>query len=46
MKAIVVVLKHMPRFNASLDRSGENLILKHYFHVGVAVDTPNGLWCR
>ena len=43
MKAIVVVLKHMPRFNSSLDRSGENLIMKHYFHVGVAVDTPNGL---
>jgi pyruvate dehydrogenase E2 component (dihydrolipoamide acetyltransferase) len=43
MKAVVVVLKQMPRFNASLDRTGENLIFKHYFHVGVAVDTPNGL---
>ena len=43
MKAVVVVLKAMPRFNASLDRSGENLIFKHYFHIGVAVDTPNGL---
>ena len=43
MKAVVVVLKHMPRFNASLDRTGENLIVKNYFHVGVAVDTPNGL---
>jgi pyruvate dehydrogenase E2 component (dihydrolipoamide acetyltransferase) len=43
MKAIVVVLKLMPRFNASLDKTGENLILKHYHHVGVAVDTPNGL---
>ncbi|HEX7476811.1 MAG TPA: 2-oxo acid dehydrogenase subunit E2 [Polyangiales bacterium] len=43
MKALVVALKAMPRFNASLDKSGENLILKHYFHIGVAVDTPNGL---
>ncbi len=43
MKAVVVLLKQMPRFNASLDRSGENLVLKHYFHLGVAVDTKNGL---
>jgi pyruvate dehydrogenase E2 component (dihydrolipoamide acetyltransferase) len=43
MKAVVVVLKAMPRFNASLDGSGENLVLKRYFHLGVAVDTPNGL---
>jgi pyruvate dehydrogenase E2 component (dihydrolipoamide acetyltransferase) len=43
VKAIVVVLKQMPRFNASLDKTGENLVLKNYFHVGVAVDTPNGL---
>jgi pyruvate dehydrogenase E2 component (dihydrolipoamide acetyltransferase) len=43
MKAVVVLLKEMPRFNASLDKSGENLILKHYFHIGVAVDTKNGL---
>ncbi len=43
MKALSVVLKHMPRFNASLDKSGENLILKHYMHLGVAVDTPQGL---
>ncbi|HMI89709.1 MAG TPA: 2-oxo acid dehydrogenase subunit E2 [Polyangiales bacterium] len=43
MKAVVVVLKQMPRFNSSLDRSGENLIMKQYFHIGVAVDTPNGL---
>ena len=43
MKAVVVVLKLMPRFNSSLDKSGENLVLKQYFHVGVAVDTPNGL---
>lgn len=43
MKALVVVLKRMPRFNASLDRSGESLVYKNYFHVGVAVDTDNGL---
>jgi pyruvate dehydrogenase E2 component (dihydrolipoamide acetyltransferase) len=43
MKAVVANLKTMPRFNASLDKTGENLVLKKYFHVGVAVDTPNGL---
>jgi pyruvate dehydrogenase E2 component (dihydrolipoamide acetyltransferase) len=43
MKAVVALLKQMPRFNASLDKSGEQLILKRYFHIGVAVDTPNGL---
>ncbi len=43
MKAVVVVMRQMPRFNASLDASGESLILKKYFHIGVAVDTPNGL---
>ncbi|MET0387370.1 MAG: 2-oxo acid dehydrogenase subunit E2, partial [Polyangiales bacterium] len=43
MKALVYALKRMPRFNSSLDKSGENLVLKQYFHIGVAVDTPNGL---
>jgi len=43
MKAVVFGLKRMPRFNASLDKSGESLTFKHYFHIGVAVDTPNGL---
>lgn len=43
MKAIVECLRHFPSFNASLDASGENLVLKKYFHVGVAVDTPDGL---
>ena len=43
MKALVASLKAFPRFNASLETSGERLILKNYFHIGVAVDTPNGL---
>ncbi len=43
MKAIVSALKEFPTFNASLDPSGEQLILKKYFHIGVAVDTPDGL---
>jgi len=43
MKAVVASLKAFPHFNASLDASGENLVMKKYFHVGVAVDTPDGL---
>jgi pyruvate dehydrogenase E2 component (dihydrolipoamide acetyltransferase) len=43
LKAAAVTLKEFPRFNSSLDRSGEALILKKYFHIGVAVDTENGL---
>ena len=43
MKAVVAALKQHPLFNSSLDASGEKLILKKYFHVGVAVETPNGL---
>lgn len=43
MKAVVVCLKKFPNFNSSLDAKGENLILKKYFNIGVAVDTPNGL---
>jgi pyruvate dehydrogenase E2 component (dihydrolipoamide acetyltransferase) len=43
IKAVVAALKQFPHFNASLDASGENLIRKKYFHVGIAVDTPDGL---
>lgn len=43
MKTVVAALQEFPLFNSSLDASGENLIMKKYFHIGVAVDTPNGL---
>jgi pyruvate dehydrogenase E2 component (dihydrolipoamide acetyltransferase) len=43
IKAVVAALKKYPDFNASLDAGGENLVLKKYFHVGFAADTPNGL---
>ncbi|MGE0557662.1 MAG: dihydrolipoyllysine-residue acetyltransferase [Burkholderiales bacterium] len=43
MKAVVVALKQFPEFNASLSADGESLILKNYYHIGVAVDTQNGL---
>lgn len=43
MKAVVETLKHFPQFNASLDATGEQLIYKKYFHLGIAVDTPEGL---
>jgi pyruvate dehydrogenase E2 component (dihydrolipoyllysine-residue acetyltransferase) len=43
IKAAVAALKRYPQFNASLSADGESLVLKHYFHIGVAVDTPNGL---
>ena len=41
IKASVAALKKFPEFNASLD--GEQLVLKQYFHIGFAADTPNGL---
>ena len=43
MKAVVAGLKKFPRFNTSLDSTGENLIQKNYYHVGIAVATPDGL---
>ena len=43
MKAAANALRHYPNFNASLSPDGENLILKQYFHIGFAVDTPDGL---
>lgn len=43
MKAAVASLKTFPHFNASLDVTGENLVIKKYYHLGVAVDTPDGL---
>jgi len=43
IKAVVAALKAYPQFNASLDTGGEKLILKKYFHIGIAVDTPDGL---
>jgi len=41
IKGVVAALKKYPHFNASLD--GDNLVLKKYFHIGIAVDTPDGL---
>lgn len=43
MKALVAALKAYPEFNASLSNDGNSLILKKYFHLGIAVDTPDGL---
>ncbi|MDD5272592.1 MAG: 2-oxo acid dehydrogenase subunit E2 [Methylovulum sp.] len=43
IKALVAAMQQFPSFNASLSGDGESLILKKYFNVGIAVDTPNGL---
>lgn len=43
VKALVSALKQFPQFNSSLDIAVEKLILKKYFHIGIAVDTPHGL---
>ena len=43
IKASVAALKQFPEFNSSLEPGGENLILKKYYHIGFAADTPNGL---
>jgi pyruvate dehydrogenase E2 component (dihydrolipoamide acetyltransferase) len=43
IKASVAALKKYPAFNSSIDATGENLILKQYYNIGFAADTPNGL---
>ncbi len=43
LKVLPVVLKQFPTFNASLSQDGQSVILKRYFHIGVAVATPDGL---
>jgi len=43
MRACVKALQEFPRFNSSLDASGQNLIVRKYVHMGFAADTPNGL---
>ncbi|PLA73737.1 dihydrolipoyllysine-residue acetyltransferase [Hydrogenovibrio sp. SC-1] len=43
MKAVVKALQDFPNFNASLSPDSQSLIKKHYYNIGVAVDTPNGL---
>src|SRR5262245_24463953 len=43
IKACVTALRQFPVFNSSLEKSGENIVIKKYYHIGVAVDTPGGL---
>tara|TARA_B100001105_G_scaffold187181_1_gene151752 strand:+ start:34 stop:1275 length:1242 start_codon:yes stop_codon:yes gene_type:complete len=43
MKAVIKTLKEYPMFNSSLDHKTENLIIKNYYNLGIAVDTPTGL---
>ena len=43
MKAVVNALRAYPNFNASLSPAGDELIVKHYYHIGFACDTPDGL---
>lgn len=43
LKACVACLKEFPHFNSSYDSAKGELVLKRYYHIGVAVDTPNGL---
>jgi pyruvate dehydrogenase E2 component (dihydrolipoamide acetyltransferase) len=43
MKAVADALKEYPAFNSSLSESGESLVMKKYYHIGIAVDTPGGL---
>lgn len=43
MKAVVAALKEFPKFNSAMDDEGENLIQRHFYNIGIAVDTPDGL---
>ncbi|MFV0436480.1 MAG: 2-oxo acid dehydrogenase subunit E2 [Desulfopila sp.] len=43
VKAVVATLKRFPLFNCSLMPAGDRVVLKHYYHIGIAVDTPGGL---
>lgn len=43
VRAVIAALKNFPLFNSSLSESGESVILKKYYHLGIAVDTPKGL---
>ncbi len=43
MKALIAAMQQFPSFNSSLSPEGDKLFLKKYFHLGIAVDTPNGL---
>jgi len=43
MKALVTAMKKYPNFNCSIDSKKEEITFKKYFHIGIAVDTPNGL---
>ena len=43
IKACITALRQYPQFNSSLDKSGESIVIKKYYNIGVAVDTPGGL---
>ena len=43
IKAVISALRHFPQFNSSFDSDKQELVLKHFFHIGVAVDTERGL---
>ncbi|ARF67349.1 hypothetical protein B7C51_05140 [Paenibacillus larvae subsp. pulvifaciens] len=43
IKALIIALKEFPVFNASLDDERKEILLKRYYHIGIAVDTPDGL---
>ncbi|WP_179395303.1 dihydrolipoyllysine-residue acetyltransferase [Lacticaseibacillus absianus] len=44
VKALVTVLRDFPALNASIDNSSDEIVYKHYFNVGIATDTPHGLY--